>query len=357
MSLTREPMRVFAKIYGIVLQLLTYIRTGCAGDPTELILRQETDLQRETAAALGAWPIVPQSIHDPQPPRALPRVLVVIPFRDRWDMTVVCLRALDKQKLGTLDVRVVLVDNGSVEPRTLSGIKSWMSNPPKSFAVSNLRLDEDFNFSRLNNLAVDAFSAEFEPDFILFLNNDVELAGETFLSELLATAQKLPKAGAVGCTLNFPDGRIQHLFAAPGVKLVAAHPLKGRTLTPECAWFQRPRPVAATTGALLLLRASIFKEVGGFDEHFPTLGQDIDLCLKLQKAGYANWVVPWLWATHHEGASRGEDLDRRQIAAMYMKWGDFLTENPYFSRSFSRWSEPPVLTLGWEPPFPWQLLV
>jgi GT2 family glycosyltransferase len=209
-----------------------------------------------------------------------------------------------------------------------------------------------FNFSRINNDVVKAFLS-LEPSYLLFLNNDVEIISNSFLVEMTNLAIKVPKLGVLGCSLSYPDHRIQHLFLAPGVKILGAHPLKGVPLDSTHRWFQEPRPVAAVTGAVMLMQASVFKELNGFDELLPSLGQDLDLCLKAQLSGRVNWVASHLVCIHAEGLSRGKKLDKSQVKYMYDKWGPRLTSNDFFSRKLSRWSEYPVLSFG-EADYPWE---
>lgn len=291
----------------------------------------------------------------------LKRLLVIVPYRDCWEMTGRCVETLRTQILdGSFQVHIVLVDNGSIDEASFGGLKKALALPwPQHFTVSSLHDNSPFNFSRLNNWAV-VMSQSFVPDALLFLNNDVELNDPQTLTKLMGFARCCPKIGALGSTLLYPNGTIQHLFAAPGIKLVAAHPLRGAPYSSAQAWFQGPHPVGAVTGALMLVKAADFAAVNGFDESLPTLGQDIDLCLKLQKKGLCNWVLPQLLATHHESISRGlrlnNDTDKAQITLIHKRWGTDLTHNPYFTSSLSRWSEYPAISLG-EGPYPYQLVL
>ena len=111
--------------------------------------------------------------------------------------------------------------------------------------------------------------------------------------------------------------------------------------------------MAAVTGAALLVRADLFAQVGGFDEALATAYQDLDLCLKLQKSGLANWALGNVALVHHETATRKASHKASEVAFMYERWGAFLEENPFYSSRFSRWSESPAFTLG-EGAYPWR---
>lgn len=340
--------RVLCKCWEIICRVWTWVCRHDDQDPTRLLLDELTVAQiaaQEQRARLKAT-------LDCQ----ARRLLILVPFRDTWEQTEQCLRSLQKQKTPNTTIRTILIDNGSVKPETAKGLEHWIrtqQGPDHTFSI--LRCNEAFNFSRLNNLAVKTHQS-FLPEWLLFLNNDVELLSGLTLANLLAFAASTSKVGAVGCTLLYPDHTIQHLFAAPGVKVVAAHPFKRRRLDSSThAWFQAPRAVAAVTGAMMLVPAAAFAEADGFDEELPTVGQDIDLCLKFQKQGLVNWVVPSELATHHESLSRRRhDINSHEVARIYKKWGALLTANPYFSQRFSRWSEPLALVPFSEPPYPWR---
>lgn len=278
-------------------------------------------------------------------------LLVVIPFRDHAKMTDVCVQGLLKQKTTRLKLRICLVDNGSKEEET----KKWLQKTLKDHKdqVALIRDDSPFNFSKLNNRAVKEAG---KTDYILFLNNDIEFLSSGDIARLVSAYSEIPNIGALGCTLLYPDRRIQHLFAAPGVKIVAAHPLKGIPYSPHDQWFNGVRLVPAITGACLMVSSELFAEVGGFDENLPRHGQDIDLCLKIQKAGFDNWTDTRTVLIHHESYSRKTDIDKKEVSYMYNKWGEYLTCNPYFNSKISRWSEYPVLRY-FEGRYPWKWLL
>jgi GT2 family glycosyltransferase len=93
------------------------------------------------------------------------------------------------------------------------------------------------------------------------------------------------------------------------------------------------------TGACLAIRRSTFQAVGGFDAAgLPIAFNDIDLCLKVREAGYANLYTPFAAMTHYESVSRGaedspEKLERfrREIAVMRKRWGTHLYQDPYYN--------------------------
>jgi GT2 family glycosyltransferase len=289
----------------------------------------------------------------PPPPSG---ILILIPFKDRWALTESCLNSIFRQKFPSERIFIGLIDHASIEASTHVGIE-WARKEAtrRGFRLDCLRLEGTFNFSRLNNAAAEYwFREEFE--WILLLNNDVVLDNVSSLSALANTGIRCG-AGAVGATLLYPNRRIQHLFAVPGMKIIAAHPYRGQRFNAHWEWFLTPRLVPAATGALLLVRSEAWRGVGGLDENLPTLGQDIDLCLRLHERGWPTWVASDIIATHYEGASRPGKFPREEVEYFYRRWESlFVKGHPLWGTWFSRWSETPVRSRG-EGPYPWWRLI
>jgi GT2 family glycosyltransferase len=292
---------------------------------------------------------------------ALQRILIVIPFRDRWYLTRQCLQSLLTQKSENMALHVVLVNNNSKEKETLEGMQEALRDMAPLFA--SFKVEDNpipFNFSKLNNDAVKNFHGS-EIDIILCLNNDIEFQTENDLTELVSFFANTKNIGILGCTLVYPFQEkshqiIQHSFLAPGVKHGGAHPLKGSVLNLKHAWFETPRLVPCVTGAVFFISYENFVSLGGFDENLPVSYQDLDLCLKCQQKGLDNWTLTRTVLTHYESASGKKKHDRNELNYIYKKWGTFLTHNPRYSQKYSRWSEKPIEAL-WEGDYPWEKVV
>jgi len=314
---------------------------------TNLLLRYRTELQLKWENQL----IIQTALIN----LTAKKLLVVIPFRDKWDYTYRCLTSLNQQDFNGMNITVVLADNGSVEDETRSGISDLQSRIDLKYKISYVRYDIPFNFSTLNNMAVNDH-ADVQADYLLLLNNDVEFLEPNSLAKMVSFISNNPDCGALGCTLLYPDRRIQHLFISVGVKIVGANPFKGKEYNPDEVWYSQPRVVGATTGAALLTSLQDYKNLNGLDEKLGSGSQDVDYCLKLQDMGKYVAVLPQVNLIHHETVSRASKDDWQEISYMYEKWGRKLTKNNYFSSRFTRWSEQLALTLG-EGNFPWQKLV
>lgn len=330
--------KVLFKAFETFLRARTRVMLGFPRDQTKILLSHFTPAQKAAQAQLPAKDLYASV------PAPAQKLLIVVPFRDKWELTRKCLDSLLKQDFDKLAVRLVLVDNGSREDATAKGIARVFPQWEGVAEVRIIRDESPFNFSRINNMAVRE-SAEFGADHVLFINNDVEFKHASALRQLINFKLACPNAGALGCTLLYPNSRIQHLFLAPGVKIVGAHPLRGQIFEPSNEWYREPRPIAAVTGAMVLVSVEDFLAVGGFEETLAFSNQDLDLCLKLQELGRVNWVLPQVLAAHFEGASREERFFPHEAEFMYQKWGPQLTENAFYSSRLSRWSEQPALAL------------
>jgi GT2 family glycosyltransferase len=267
------------------------------------------------------------------PPR-LPKVSVIIPTRDRADLLKACLEGL----LGRTDypdLEVWIIDNESREPETFALFAALTEDP----RVHRLRIPGPFNYSRLNNLAAAATTGE----FLLLLNNDVKVIEPQWLKEMVGLALR-PGIGAVGAKLLYPDNTIQHAGVVLGMgwpEGVAGHfycHAPSRHIDPH-GLLHVVRSVSAVTAACLLVRRSLFFEVGGFDEvNLEVAFNDVDFCLRLIERGYRNLWTPHATLYHFESASRGKDLSvekaqrlYREINYMRQRWGALLDDDPYWN--------------------------
>jgi len=221
-------------------------------------------------------------------------------------MTIGCVKSL--LKFGP-DVReVLLVSNNSDDPE-LEKMKTGMQNFPNARLVE---YNEPFNYQKMNNWAV----GRAEGEFILFLNNDTELTKQSRgLIERMYQKSKLPDAGVTGCLLLYGDGKvIQHagVFLMP--RGMADHVYVGKKYSKALSEgggshefpysIQEDRPMTAVTGAVSLVEKRKFLEVGGYDEHFIIGGGDVDLCIRLNRAGYQTWYIACGYILHKESQSR-----------------------------------------------------
>ena len=169
-----------------------------------------------------------------------------------------------------------------------------------------------FNFAAMNNLAVRAQGGT--AAYLLFLNNDVEAIGAGWLGRLRSLAGR-PEVGAVGPLLLYGNGRVQHAGVIVGFGGTADHAM--RFAEPDAPDGSRNagynssltsvRDYSAVTAACMMMRRSVFEQVGGFDEAFAVGFNDTDLCLRLRAAGLRVLYDGHTVLRHHESATRAKD--------------------------------------------------
>ncbi|MEA9884256.1 glycosyltransferase [Xanthomonas campestris pv. raphani] len=269
-----------------------------------------------------------------------PGVSIIVPTKNQLGMLQRCVETL-LEKTTYANYELLIVDNGSTDTdacQWLDGIEA-MDNPQ----LRVLRYPQPFNYAAMNNLAAQHARGE----YLVLLNNDTAILRDNWLHALLNHAQR-PEVGVVGAKLLYPDGTVQHAGVLLGLRGPAEHPFNGQTLDAPGYMYrlQVDQDYSAVTGACLMVRASLYAEVGGLDEDaFKISYNDVDLCLKIRQAGYL--VV---WTPHalllHEGsvsqtrvdtATQSAKLHRFEAEqeAMYRKWLSWIAHDPAYNRNLS----------------------
>ncbi|MGH7485382.1 MAG: glycosyltransferase family 2 protein, partial [bacterium] len=163
---------------------------------------------------LGSGP----TTHRLRYPLRIEQLSVIIPFRDRPEVTDACLRSLPAY-FNELPYEVLLVSNHSQEEKTFAMMERWEREYD---FVRCLRYDQPFNFQALNNWAV----RQAEGSLLLFLNNDTEALHDKWIDGLAENAQRA-EVGVVGPRLFYPNGLVQHAGVALGIGGFAEHPWAG----------------------------------------------------------------------------------------------------------------------------------
>ena len=221
------------------------------------------------------------------------RVSIIIPFRDRVELLRGCLASLRASTYRRYEV--VLVDNGSADPRTARYLARFTGR--RRWRV--VACPGPFNFARLCN----AGAAHARGDYLLFLNNDTEVLTPDWLEQMLRVVRQ-PRVAVVGATLLYPDGTLQHAGLVPQADSPWAHVFRGQP--PDAADELRlVRAVPAVTGACLLVSREHFAELGGFDERYPVTHNDVDLCRRARARGWLVAVTPHAQLLHYASLTRG----------------------------------------------------
>ncbi|MBE7210997.1 MAG: glycosyltransferase [Gluconacetobacter diazotrophicus] len=271
------------------------------------------------------------------PPRE-PKVTIIIPYKEQIETTQRCIDHLLKTEYAAFDV--VLVNNWSTSAEAAKFARAMNKLPN----VRVLDVIEEFNYSRLNNLATQESDAE----FFVFMNNDVFIEDPGWLRRIVGEALSDDTIGIVGGKFLYPDKTVQHAGVVVGTHGVAAHIHLGIP-DDDYGYIGRARlsqDLVAVTAACMLIRAEVFRSVGGFDEqHLKVAYNDVDLCLKVYGSGRrVVWCADFV-AWHHESLSRGSDMRPDQEArffreqqTMYERWGHqpFFRNDPFYNPNFSK---------------------
>jgi GT2 family glycosyltransferase len=271
-------------------------------------------------------------------PEALPPVHIIIPTRDRIDLLQRCIQTV-QQTTPYPNWHIVVVDNQSRKPESLA----YFNRLRSSGAADVVSYAKPFNFSAVCNrgaahlpAGLDALPSD---GLLCFLNNDIEAFEAGWLEAMVRQALR-PEVGMVGAKLLYPDGRVQHGGILCGVGGIAAHAHLNDHMNAR-GYFDRgiiACQFSAVTGACMVLRRSVFEEVGGFDESLPVAYNDLDLCLRIREAGYAVMFEPNARLIHHESASRGSDASGDKRARLEQdsikiraRWQHRLEFDPFYN--------------------------
>ena len=265
-----------------------------------------------------------------------PLVSILIPnYEHRKDLE----RCLDSLYAKTTypNFEVVIVENNSSSKELFAYYEQLQSGH------DNLRVvtwEGSFNYSAINNFGVTYCKGE----YILLLNNDTEVITPDWIEEMLMFAQR-PDVGAVGAKLYYPNDTVQHAGVGVGIGGIAGH-LFVDADADDVGYMGRllyAQNMSAVTAACMLVKRSVWEQVDGLEEAYPVAFNDVDLCMKIRKAGYLIVWTPFAELYHYESKSRGaEDTSQKQrramqeIALFQERWKKELAEgDPYLNPNFN----------------------
>ena len=164
------------------------------------------------------------------------------------------------------------------------------------------------------------------------------------LRQLLGPCQR-PEVGITGALLYYGDDTIQHAGVVLGFGGIAGHAFIGEKRG-DNGYFSRiicRQDYSAVTAACLMVKTSVYWEVGGMSEDLRVAFNDIDFCMKLRRAGYLIVYNPYAELYHYESKSRGledtpEKKERfnREVALFNSRWPEILEKgDPYYNPNFS----------------------
>lgn len=288
----------------------------------------EDDCQVVMTEHLGFYHVI-------YPIREQKKVSIIIPNKDQKEILERCIESVI-QKTDYKNYEIIIVENNS----TTNEIFEYYKTIEQRENIRVVIWKDKFNYSAINNFGVRYANGE----YLLFLNNDIEVIRENWLSEMLANVQR-KEVGIVGAKLLYPDNMVQHAGVIIGMGGIAGHPLS-RHPADDCGYFARgiiQQNLNAVTAACMLTKKEVYEKVNGFEEKLAVAFNDIDLCLKVRKAGYSIVYDPEALLYHHESISRGKEdtLEKRnrfegEVDYMAKKWKDVLEKgDEYYNPNLS----------------------
>lgn len=271
------------------------------------------------------------------------KLSVVILTKDRVELLRTCLESFQRitRIPQGIEVEWLIVDNGSTCSETLEYLAHL-----RTTGHQVLRIDAPFNFSVLNNRAVEQATGS----LLLLMNNDIEIIEPGWLEAMLELMM-LPEVAAVGAKLLYSDRAIiQHAGVIVGYDGSAVHDHQffperdqaNELLLGHCAALLAIRECMAVTAACMLVRRAVFDSVGGFDENIRVGYNDTDLCLKMHSQGYKILFTPYARLVHHESASRGRvpahyDPHPEDSILFVQRWAQLIQAgDPFYNRNLVR---------------------
>ena len=262
----------------------------------------------------------------------------MIPNKDHVEDLKRCIESIQTRSTYE-NYEIIIIENNSSDKATFEYYKT-LEDQEK---IKIVTYEGEFNYSKINN-----FGAGFATGkYLLLLNNDTQVITMNWLESMLMYAQRAD-VGAVGAKLYYGDQTIQHAGIVIGL---GAHRTAGHThykinhdnlgYMGKLCYAQN---VSAVTGACLMVKASLYDELGGLDESFKIALNDVDFCLRLREKGYLNVFTPFAELYHFESASRGSDIEDKAKAERYNeeakhfreKWKEVLEKgDPYYNPNFS----------------------
>ena len=251
-----------------------------------------------------------------------PLVSILIPNKDQKDTLDQCLKSIEA-RTDYENYEIIIIENNSTEQETFEYYKQ-IKNPK----IRVIEWKDEFNYSAINNFGVRHAKGE----YLLFLNNDIEVINSDWLGEMLSNCQR-EEVGAVGAKLYYPDNTVQHAGVIVGIGGVAGSVFVGlkRGYTGYMHRASIQQNLSAVTAACMMVKKSVFEEVGGFEEELKVAFNDIDFCLKIREKGHLIVYDPYVELYHYESKTRGaedttEKIHRFQSEIEYMRshWSSIL---------------------------------
>lgn len=262
-----------------------------------------------------------------------PKISILIPNKDALDDLKKCIESIKKSTYKNYEI--IIIENNSDTDEIFNYYNLLVED--KKIKVVYYK-EKVFNFSKINN-----FGATFaKGEYLLLLNNDVEIISENWLEEMLSIAQR-EDVGIVGSKLLYPDNTVQHAGVVIGMGGIAGH-INKLIYDEDMGYFSRANIVnnyGGVTAACFMINKKLYDQVNGLDEEFKVAFNDIDFCMKIRALNKLIVYTPYAKLYHYESKTRGyEDTPEKQmrfkseIDRFKLKWQKELDAgDPFFNKN------------------------
>lgn len=265
-----------------------------------------------------------------------PKVSIIIPNYEHKQELRICLESIFELSTYS-NFEVIIVENNSKSKE----IFAYYEDIQKRW--DNLKVvvwENYFNYSAINN-----FGAKFATgEHLLLLNNDTEVISPDWIQEMLMYSQR-SDVGAVGAKLYYSDNTIQHAGLGIGLLTLAGHLHRNfdRYHPGYMGRLSYAQDLSGVTAACVMIRKNVWEEIGGLDETFEVAFNDVDMCMRIRKAGYLIVWTPFAELYHYESKSRGNDDtgEKRkrfegETIRFQTRWAaELKAGDPYYNPNFS----------------------
>ena len=263
-----------------------------------------------------------------------PMVSIIILSKDHPDVLRQCLDTVCR-KTDYDNYEIIVVDNGSSDEN-----RAKVNALKDDYRFEYIYDKKEFNFSMMCNEGVEHSSGE----LVFLMNDDVEVIEKDWM-RLMAGQAMRPHVGAAGAKLYYSStGCMQHV----GVTNLTAGPAHKLTSYPDSHDYYYGRnslnyDMIGVTGAALMVKRSIYDDVGGLCTEFPVAYNDVDLCMNIYEKGFYNVQRNDVVFFHHESLSRGDDVKSAQkltrlmndMDRLYSRHPELKGRDPFYNENLT----------------------
>lgn len=265
-----------------------------------------------------------------------PKISIVVPNKDHIEDLQKLIESMKKTTYSNYEL--IIVENNSDQKETFEYYEKIQKDDSR-IRVEKFEINY-FNYSSIVNYGVEKSTG----DYILMLNNDIEVLTPDWIEQMLMYAQR-KDVGICGVKLYFPDDTIQHAGVTMGIRGLAGHRYRevSKNDFKKEDYINIVQDLSAVTAACFLVRKDLYNEVLGFDEKLAVAFNDVDFCLKIRKKGLLIVYNPFAYGYHYESKSRGEDTENkekqerfaREYGLFVTRWSEMLSKgDPYYNVNY-----------------------